>query len=133
LLAVHRQLDDELDLYRSVEGELGDTDGASGVRSSLAEDLAQEVRRAVYNLWLAVEPGGGGDVARDLYHPAHVLQRAGLSLDGGKGVERAEASSLLRFFDGDVFIDFSGVLELPFFERELAGGKRREPVLIAGT
>jgi hypothetical protein len=40
LLAVHRKLDDELDLYGSVEGELGDTDGASGVRSSLAEDLA---------------------------------------------------------------------------------------------
>ena len=43
LLTTQRHLDDKLDLYGGVEGELGDADGASGVGSSLAEDLAQEV------------------------------------------------------------------------------------------
>jgi hypothetical protein len=109
LLTTPRQLDDELDFYGSVEGELGDADGASGVGCDLAEDLAQEVRRAIYHLGLAVEADGGGDVARDSYYPAHVLQRAGLGLDGGEGIEGAEASGLLRFFDGDVFVDFPSV------------------------
>jgi hypothetical protein len=73
LLITERQFDDEFDLHGNVEGELGDADGAPSVGSSLAEDLAQNVRRAVYHLGLAVEAGGGGDVARDLYYSAHVL------------------------------------------------------------
>ena len=73
MLTTQRQLDDKLDLYGSVEGELGDTDGASGVGSFLAKDLTQEIRRAVYHLGLPVEAGGGSDIARDLYYAAHVL------------------------------------------------------------
>lgn len=123
MLSARRQFDDELDLYRGVEGELGDADGASSVGSSLAEDLTQKVRRAVYHLGLAVEAGGRGDVTRDLYYPAHILQGTGLGCDGGEGVEGAEAGGLLRFFDGDRLTDLSGVPEPPLFERKLAGGE----------
>lgn len=38
-----RELEDELQLDRRVEGEFGDADGASGVTAGLAEDLAQQL------------------------------------------------------------------------------------------
>ena len=62
-------LDDQLDLHRRVQRQRRHPDRGPGMRSGLAEHLAEQVRRAVDDGRLAGEVGAAGHVADDLDHP----------------------------------------------------------------
>jgi hypothetical protein len=75
---------------------------------------------AVDDLWLAVEARGGGYEAGHPDDPAYVVQATGLGCCCGYGVERAEPGCSLGFFHAHGVADLAGLMQLAFFEGELA-------------
>ncbi|AJE32061.1 leucyl aminopeptidase [Corynebacterium humireducens NBRC 106098 = DSM 45392] len=121
-------LDDELDLHRGTQRQLGDADGGTDVGAGLTEDLPHEVGGTVDHGGLAGEAVGGGDEADDLDDAGHVVDTNEV-VDGRQGVERGgpgEAGGLLR---GDVLVHLAGGGELTVDEGQLTRG----PHLVTGA
>src|ERR671916_2134156 len=117
------QADDQLHLDGRVERKFRDANGTPGVKARVPENLSEKLRGAVQNPGLAVETGGGGHEASDLYHVAQVVQAAGPLGGGGEGVQGAEPGAFLGVLRGDRVANLAGAVEFAAGEGELAGGE----------
>src|SRR2546425_8723441 len=83
-------LEDEFEFDRHVQGQLGRAEGQAGMAPRVAENLDEEIRRAVDDGRLLGEAFGGGHVSGQSHDAGHAVERAQLLTDHGQGIERSE-------------------------------------------
>jgi 2-keto-3-deoxy-L-rhamnonate aldolase RhmA len=81
-------LEDRLELDRSVLRQRRDADRRAGVGARLAEHLVEDLRRGVRNQGLLGEVRGARDEYRDLHHAPHRVERTEGGLSGEQRVDR---------------------------------------------
>ena len=77
----------------ALSGSSETPDGGAGMGARFAEQLTEQLGRAVDDAGLSAESRCGGDEADDLDHPGHRVD-ADEGVDGGQRVERADPGEL---------------------------------------
>src|SRR5688572_17668940 len=95
--------------------------------SGLAEDLLQELRRAVRDERLLVEPGTAVDEHGELHDAAHFPEVSDLRLQRGETVQAHDACGLLGLLERDVAPDLSRRRERTVLDRTLARDENEVP------
>ncbi len=108
LLDLSVELDDGVDLNGHIQRQNGDADGRARVLADLgAEDLGEQLRRAVGDLGLEVEVGLRRDEDVDLEHALDAVEVAEGEDERGEHVDDALLRGGLRLLDGDVLADLA--------------------------
>ena len=120
MLERHCDLDDQLDLHRRVQRQLGHPDRGASVRARVAEHLAEQLRGPVDHARLAVESRRGCDEPDDLDHPGDGVD-ADQRMHRGKPVECARPRQRLALLGAHLAADLAGLRQLACLHRQLAG------------
>jgi len=121
-------LKDHLHLHTDAQGQLGNADGRACVLAILAEDLNQEIGRAVGNLGLVSEAGSGGDKDAELDDANNAIERAEGRLDVRECIDDAHASCFLSLLEGNA----GSELAIVHKRIALLGNLTGNPQLVAG-
>src|SRR5215204_6785571 len=95
-----RNLEDRLDLDGHVRRQGLQADRLAGVDTALAEDLVEQLRETVHDLWCLLEAGNAVDHPQHLDHARDPAQIAEDRLGLGELLDGAQARRLVALFNG---------------------------------
>lgn len=95
-----RDFDDEVDLHGDIKWQCSCSEGGAGVLAAIAEDLDEELGRAVDDGWMAVEIWVGVYKAVEGYDLLHCVESANSLFDDGEAVEDNDTCTFHCVLDG---------------------------------